>query len=129
MREKFCRRYKKGRNGIYQSEDERIFAEICKKHNLPFRYVGDHSLWIGKEQKLNPDFIEANGKKVVIEIFGAHWHSPLLNSNLEERHVLTYRKKHYSRYKWKSVFLWDTDLRRNDAEAFVLSILKKEGAI
>lgn len=103
------------------------FEEICEKHKLPFRYVGDSSLWIGEEKgkKLNPDFIEANGKKIVVEIFGDYWHSPLLNRSLREGANLNYRKEHYKRHGWDSFFLWESDLKRSDAEQFVLNIFKK----
>jgi len=82
-------------------------------------------LRIGKRKKLNPDFIEANGKKICVEIMGNYWHSPLLNKKLREDALLSYRKKHYTRYHWKSVFIWGIDLLREDAEDFVLSELRK----
>lgn len=114
---------------IYPTKPERIFEEICERNILDFYYVGDGELWIGKDKKLNPDFIEANGKKICVEIMGAYWHSPLLNQKLREDRLLAYRKAHYKRYKWQPIFIWDTDLLRKDAEQFVLSVLKKEGII
>lgn len=113
----------------HHTKPEQIFEEICQRNNLPFHYVGDGSLWIGKDRKLNPDFIEANGKKICVEIFGDYWHSLLLNPKLRESATLPYRKRYYRRYKWMPVFLWGSDLKRPDAEAFVLSVLKKEGVI
>ena len=113
-----------------QTKPELIFEEICKKYNLPFHYVGDGQLWIGKSKKrLNPDFIEANGERICVEIFGDYWHSLLLNPKLKECTTLAYRRRHYKRYKWQSVFLWETDLLREDAEAFVLHTLRKEDVI
>ncbi|MGB7531825.1 MAG: hypothetical protein WA977_02450 [Halobacteriota archaeon] len=105
----------------HHTKPERIFEKICRKNNLPFRYVGDGSLWIGKEKKLNPDFIETNGKKICIEIFGDYWHSPLLNwKNMEITKTYEYRRRRLKRYGWKMVIFWETDLLRNDAEQFVL---------
>lgn len=111
------------------TKPERIFVSICKQNNLDFHYVGDGQLWIGKEKKLNPDFIEANGKKVCVEVMGRYWHSPLLNQNLPERSLLEYRKQHYKKFKWQPIFIWDTDLLRKDAEQFVLSELRKAGVL
>lgn len=111
------------------TKPELIFQEICKKYDLPFRYVGDGQLWIGKKKKLNPDFIECNGNKVIIEVFGNYWHAPLLNRNMREGGTLKYRKRHYTRYHWKSIFFWEIDLLRKDAEQFVLSTLKREAII
>lgn len=114
---------------IHHTKPELKFEEICKNNNLPFHYVGDSQLWIGKEKKLNPDFCELNGKKIVIEIFGEYWHSQLYNPKIPIQATLSFRKEHYKKYGWKSVFVWGNDLKRKDAEQFVLNLLKKEGAI
>lgn len=112
-----------------KTKPERVFEDICKRNHLPFHYVGDGQLWIGKKGKkqLNPDFIEANGKKICVEVMGDYWHSPLLNMNMKEYATLGFRKKHYKCYKWQPIFIWESDLKRQDAEAFVLSVLKSEG--
>lgn len=107
----------------HHTTPERIFEDICKKYNLHFKYVGDGSLWIGKEKHLNPDFIQADGQKIVVEIFGDYWHSPLLNPKIREDATLDYRKKHYKKYGWKSYFFFETDLLRSDAGQYVLSVL------
>ena len=110
-----------------KSNPESIFEQICKKDNLPFKYTGDGAFWIGEkgEKHLNPDFIEVNGKKILVEIFGDYWHSPLLNLKLKEDRTLSYQKRHYKRYKWYPIFLWESDLKRKDAEQFVLNELQK----
>ena len=109
------------------TKPERIFQEICERNNLDFHYVGDGQLWIGKKGKkqLNPDFIEANGKKICVEIMGAWWHSRLLNQKVREDALLPFREKHYKKFKWIPIFIWDTDLLRKDAEQFVLSELRR----
>lgn len=115
----------------HHTKPELIFEKICKKYGLPFRYTGDGSLWIGKkgEKQLNPDFTECNGKKIVVEIFGDYWHSPLFNRNMKEQGTLAYRKKHYKRFKWTPIFIWESDLMRGDVDAFVLMELKKKGVL
>lgn len=135
-------RYKKTKNGHFCSAScsrrftrklpkhktapEVAFESICKKHNLGFHYVGDGSLWIGRTRALNPDFIETNGKKICIEIFGDYWHSPMLNRNIQETARLDYRKRHYKKFGWKPIFIWETDLKRSDADAFTLNQIRKE---
>lgn len=109
----------------HHTKPELIFEQICKKHNLGFHFVGDGQLWIGKGEKMNPDFIEANGKKICVEIMGAYWHSPLVNSKVKERYTLSYREKHYKKYKWQPIFIWESDLLRKDAEQFVLNTLSE----
>lgn len=115
----------------HRTKPELIFETICKNNRLPFHAVGDGQLWIGKngEKQLNPDFIEDNGKRICIEIFGDYWHSPLFNRNMPEHGTLDYRKVHYKHYNWKPVFIWETDLLREDAEAFVLNLLEKAKVI
>lgn len=115
----------------HHTKPEHIFGGICKKNNLPFSYVGDGQLWIGQKgwKLLNPDFIEANGKKIIVEILGDYWHSPLLKWNMPEHGNLNYRRDHFKRFKWHPVFIWESDLLRPDAEAYVLNLLKKEDAI
>lgn len=110
-----------------KTKPELIFEAICSKHNLPFRYVGDGQLWIGKKggKQLNPDFIEAKGKKLIVEVFGDYWHSPLLNYRLLESATLQFKRKHFKTSRWKSTFIWERDLKRPDAEAFVLREVEK----
>jgi len=110
----------------HHTKPELIFEEICKKYDLHFKYTGDGSLWIGKKKKLNPDFIQADGQKIVIEIFGDYWHSPLLRKTMRNQDTLDYRKRHYKKYNWQSVFIWESDLLREDAEQFVLKMLEAQ---
>lgn len=111
----------------HHTKPERIFEQICKKNNLPFKYTGDGSFWIGKDPSVNPDFVECNGKKIAVEIFGDYWHSPLLNHKLKEDRTLSHRKKILKKYGWKLIVFWESDLKRKDAEQFVLNSLKKNG--
>ena len=109
----------------HHTKPELIFEEICKKHNLPFKYTGDGSFWIGKNPSVNPDFVECNGKKTAVEIFGDYWHSPLLNYGLKENRTLSYRKKILKKYGWKLIVFWESDLKREDAEQFILNEMQK----
>ena len=109
----------------HHTKPELIFEQICKKNNLPFKYTGDGDFWI---HNINPDFVNCNGKKIAVEIFGDYWHSPLLNHNLKEDRTLFYRKKILKKYGWELVVFWQTDLMRKDAELFILNQLGKYNA-
>ena len=128
-RERLRKKRKQQKIPNHHTKPELIFEEICKRNNLDFHYVGDGSLWIGKNKKLNPDFIEANGKKIIVEVFGDYWHSPLLNRGMKEYATREYRKRHYKQFGWKSIFLWESDLLRKDADAFILMELEKGGVV
>lgn len=116
------------KSGIYNKKPtdiELLFQEICQKYNLPFRYVGNRQFWIGRQ---NPDFIDSNGRKIVVELLGDWWHSALLNRRVQDDD-LKKREQHYKRYGWKVIFIWGSDIKRPEGEKFVLSLLKKEGVI
>lgn len=113
---------------IHHTKPELIFEEMCKKYELPFKYTGDGAFWI---QNLNPDFVECNGKKIAVEIFGVAFHSPLFTfrPNIPYSQTLEGRRRILKKYGWKLIVLWDRDLLRADAEQFVLSELKKYKAL
>ena len=124
-RQKMREARKKQKLPKHHTKPERIFEQICKKNDLPFKYTGDGAFWIGKKPAINPDFIECNGKKIAIEIF-SYWHDPL-KRHCKVRYSATFkgRKKALKKHKWKLVVFWQEDLERDDAEQFVLSELKK----
>jgi len=104
------------------TKPELIFIDICTKYNLPFKYTGNGSLWI---ENINPDFVECNGKKLAVEIFGDYWHSPLLNPTLKQCRTLPYRKNVLKQYGWELIVFWESDLIRKDANDFVMYKLKE----
>jgi len=77
---------------------ERKFMEIIEKYNLPYKYVGNGEVWIGR---MNPDFINTNGKKVVIEILGDYWHT---SEEFEER------KQKFTKYGFECIGIWEHEL-------------------
>lgn len=99
------------------SKPELKFTEICKKYRLPYRFTGDGSFWI---EDVNPDFVESNGRKIAVEVFGDYWHNPLLNPKLNRRRTYKGRKEILARYGWKCVIFWESELMSNNAEELVL---------
>lgn len=113
----------------HHTKPEMIYEEICKKYNLQYKYTGDGAFWIGKNPAVNPDFVNCNGKKIAVEIF-SYWHDPIWRFG-KVKYSQTYegRKEILTQYGWKLVVFWQEDLEREDAEAFVLSTLKREGGM
>ena len=82
---------------------EQKIIDLCRKYNLPFKYVGNGKIWIeGK----NPDFINTNGKKQIIETYFTKWHTHL--GNYEED-----RKIFFGKYGFKILFFTEKELYRN----------------
>jgi hypothetical protein len=89
-----------GKSGkiVFPTSYERKIIGLCKDKNLPFKYVGNGKLWI---ERMNPDFIETNGRKMLIETYCIFWHS----KDYEKK-----RGKLFSKYGFKTLFLNDKDL-------------------
>ena len=64
-----------------------------------FKFVGDGQVVIGGKC---PDFINVNGKKLIIELFGDYWHR---NDNPEER------IKIFEPYGFKAIVIWEKELK------------------
>jgi len=88
---------------IKPNKPERRLAEIIHAHNLPYEYVGNGKFWI---EKINPDFVNCNGQKVVLEVFGDYWHN-LKNVILKDKEKEEILKK----YGWKRVIFWEHEIK------------------
>lgn len=77
---------------------EKQLQELINKNHLPFKYVGNGEVYLGNR---NPDFINTNGKKQVIELFGTYWH-PVFD--------VSQRKEHYKQYGFDCLTVWEDEL-------------------
>ena len=64
-----------------------------------WKYVGDGQLVIAGK---NPDFVNVNGKKQIIELFGDYWHKGDIP---EERISL------FSQFGYKTLIIWERELK------------------
>lgn len=105
------------------NKPEQKFIDLCKKYNLPYRYVGDGQFWLGYPPR-NPDFLNVNGEKTVVEIHGVYWHllkPQKKDPDLTRKIVEFEEQSHYSKYGFKSVVIWDDEL---DNTSLVLDKLR-----
>lgn len=74
-----------------------------------WKYVGDGQVIIGGRC---PDFLNVNGGKQVIELFGTYWHDIFTNprTRLERTEVATCY--HYSDYGFACLVIWDKELKK-----------------
>jgi G:T-mismatch repair DNA endonuclease (very short patch repair protein) len=91
---------------------ELIIKRLIQKNNLPFRYVGNYSLWVGY---MNPDFIHTRDKKV-IEVFGDYWH----NSEDAKKRIESFAK-----YGYRCLIIWEHEPK--DEEKVVKKLLEFGG--
>lgn len=122
---RFCSRLclRKSLIKLRPTKPEARFSEITKNLRLPFRYVGDGTFWIGR---INPDFIDER-MRVVVEIFGDYWHSPLLNRHIEPISVESVRRAILARSGWMMVVFWEHEVMNPHPESIVLSRLAGMG--
>ena len=112
----------------HHTKPEMAFEGFCTKDTLPFRYTGDSAFWIGKgKDVINPDFVHLT-KKIVVEIFSWH-HDQLQNHHVRPKGRYEDRKKIYKKYGYKMIVFWQEDLEREDAEEYVLHVLRKNKII
>lgn len=94
---------------------EKILRQILPKE---YKYVGDGKVWI---EGFNPDFINCNGRKKIIELFGDYWH------NLPKVFDRDHKKlKIYKKYGYDCLVIWEKDLKSKNLENRILSFHKSK---
>jgi len=86
----------------YPNKPELKFIQICNQFNLPFKYVGDGKFWI---EGINPDFVNCNGQKICVEIWGDYWHN-----RPDERLKDIKKLEILNKYGWKRIEIWEHEL-------------------
>lgn len=105
--------------GVRPTTPEKSVKHICDKYFPDFKYNGDYSLGVSLGG-LVPDFININGKKQVIEVFGDYWHrergdKPWNYSELG-------RMMAYNSIGYRCLVVWEHELKQLSEEAIVSKI-------
>jgi len=87
---------------------EKKFIILCKELNLPYKFVGNGKLWIGK---YNPDFININNKKIAIEVYYRR-HKEKFRGGIEK--WKQDRIKIFNKYNWKLLFFNEIEVNKNN---------------
>lgn len=96
------------------TKPEKQLIEIIEENKLPYKYVGDGSFII---EGLNPDFVNVNGRKRIIEVFGRVWHETLVK---DWHRTELGREMILNSYGYKTLIIWDDEL--NDKQAIIQKI-------
>lgn len=105
---------------IRPTKPEIQFKHICDKYDLPFRYTGNGKFWI---EGINPDFVDSDGKKVIVEIFGDYWHDPN-KRKISYKATEKGRKALLKKYGWECAIVWESEIKEED---IILKKLRKYG--
>lgn len=103
---------------------EQKLITVIKDNKLVYDFVGNGQITIGR---LNPDFINTDGKKILIEIYGEPWHTdqvwPLRRNSVANPKV---REIIYGRYGFRTLSFWGEELRKIKSQEIVSRILAFE---
>lgn len=107
--------------GVRPNKLEKKFEKFLNNlYPNEWKYVGDGQLIISGKC---PDFVNVNGKKQLIEIYGDYWHK---GQNPEDR------KKIFRKFGYDTLVLWEKELKKIDnvkakLDEFVKSKLLRKG--
>jgi hypothetical protein len=105
-REKQLKAIFKGLN-LRPNKPEKLLIKLLQElFPNEYKYVGDGSILIGYK---NPDFINVNGQKKIIEHFGEYPHGPKRTgrTNKEEEQQ---RINHFAKYGYQTLIIWEHEL-------------------
>ena len=87
--------------------ERRLRNGLNKMFPGEYKFVGDGKIWIvGK----NPDFININGQKKIIELFGDYWHSKKKTGRTKKREERQ-RINHFAKYGFRTLIVWEKELK------------------
>lgn len=112
----FVKRMMEARN-TKPSKPEKQLGIILNKHFPEFKYNGDSRLGITLGG-LTPDFVNIDGKKDLIEVFGDYYHSPEVIGDSWRRSELG-KVMVYNSLGWKCLVIWEHELRELTEEQLV----------
>lgn len=76
-----------------------------------WKYVGNGKVIIDGK---NPDFININGKKKIIELFGDYWHGKL-RTGMSNTKVVNARTRAFAKYGFDTLVIWESELKNRDS--------------
>ncbi len=97
----------KGANRRPNIPEKSIECVLSRLYPGQWKYVGDGDVIINGR---NPDFINTNGKKLIIEMFGDYWHTQRVRCYEETE---AGRIAVYASYGYKTLVVWERDTKDN----------------
>jgi len=97
----FCKRWGQSHRVMPNKLEQEVETILDKLFPGEYKYVGDFDTFIGGKC---PDFINVNGQKKIIEVFGNYWHK---EGDEQER------INHFTKYGFKTLVIWEEEFVSN----------------
>ena len=94
----YWKRLQKSLNLKPNKQEQCLDSFLQKKLPGEYKYVGDFSFILGGK---NPDFMNTNGKKKLIELYGSYWHK---DDNPQDRIDF------FKGYGFDTLIIWEKEL-------------------
>ena len=123
MRNAIIIRFKKGKYNIKPNKPEKALNALLNKL-LPkeYKYVGNFKFWI---ESFNPDFININGQKKIIEMYGDYWHNRKDAKKRDKRRLIAYKQ-----YGYKTLIIWEHELKDLEkVKSLIIDFTKNRGNV
>ena len=107
IRNKLVIRMKEGKYNLSPNKPEKVLNKLLKRILLKeYKFVGDGKFWI---DGFNPDFININGQKKIIELYGDYWHNREDSKKRDKKRIKVYKK-----YGYGTLIIWEHELKDID---------------
>lgn len=81
--------------------EQKMMDLLNRLYPNEWKYVGNCGLVLGG---LIPDFVNVNGKKLLIEVFGDYWHR---NDNEQKR------INHFKKFGYSTLIIWEHEIKKH----------------
>lgn len=98
-RKDFQRKQAVAQNRKPNTKETTLNKLLNKNFPKEYKYVGDFQFFLGGK---NPDFINVNGQKKLIELYGSYWHK---DDDPKER------INHFKKYGFDTLIIWEQELK------------------
>lgn len=101
--------------GIWPNNPEKILIKLLQKlFPNQWRYVGNGSFWLTSGgQHINPDFVNTDGQKKVIEMFGDYWHGEEKTGRVKEEEEQQ-RIDCFTKLGYQTLIIWEKELTNTE---------------
>lgn len=97
------------------NKKERLLGQLIRQatKTREYRFNAKHGFII--IDGLVPDFVNVNGQKKCIELFGDYWHDSSKHPNMPQNRTEHGRKEALARFGWNCLVIWEKELKNPEA--------------